>query len=143
MLHPKGKIPKRPKRFGYTLSYMTGHVLGFRSGTPMRWSWLLFAWLITLSRIPIIFYYQQECNTLLLPHLDFSFHSLMERITADILDPWENRQILDIAYRFGSLYRVHSRFKHAEVLLYLTWMQRQQALDYVKHAAAIKRINSI
>jgi hypothetical protein len=40
------------------------------------------------------FYYQQECNTPLLPHLDFSFHALMKRITADILDPWENRATL-------------------------------------------------
>ena len=75
------------------------------------------------------FLYTHESNATLLPHIDFAFPALTKFLSNTRVVGEQRARLLKIAYRFGSLYRVHSRWAQSDVLFELVWISMRQALD--------------
>jgi hypothetical protein len=71
----------------------------------------------------------EENNSPLLPHMDFSFPRLLRLLSDEKLGDPKHAQLLQAAYRFGSVYRTHGRFSQAGVLLGRVWTLMKQKLD--------------
>lgn len=89
------------------------------------------------------FLYSIEGNSVLLPHIDFSFPTLTKLLSDATLSGDQRARLLRIAYRLGSLYRAHSRWEQGDILLELVWVSMRQGLDPGPLESIIASIDSI
>lgn len=89
------------------------------------------------------FLYLEDNNSSLLPHVDFSSPTLLGLISDATLGLQEHARLLQVAYRFGSLYRAHNRFDQADKLLGTVWTHLKQGLDQSALETALKDIDLI
>jgi hypothetical protein len=85
-----------------------------------------------------------ESNTALLPHVAFAVPILTELLSdPDLQGKPEHGLLLRAARRFGSLFRAHNQYDHAESLLGLVWKHQTQRLDSRNLGEEFARVDSI
>jgi hypothetical protein len=85
-----------------------------------------------------------ESNTALLPHVAFAVPVLTELLSdPDLQGKPEHGLLLRAARRFGSLFRAHNQYEHAESLLGLVWKHQTQRLDVRSLGEAFAKVDSI
>jgi hypothetical protein len=89
------------------------------------------------------FLYLEERNSLLLPHMDFSARTLLRLLSDATLGLQEHTWLLQVAYRFGSVYCAHHRFFEAEILLGMVWIHQKPRLDQIAPETALKDIDLV
>jgi hypothetical protein len=88
------------------------------------------------------FLWPQDANFALLAHLDFSYSNLLRLISDPELHQREHELLLQVAFRFGSLYRAHNRYAQGDPLLSLVWTHRRQGLDQSAYKTTVDTVNS-